>query len=296
MGNGLVGDLLELGLLGDDLLGAQALDKVGLVVGVLNNGDAAQDGAVFQDGPAVLLHQLVHDGGALVMDALGAVLLAQADGHHLHQAALIGAAEGGVGLDTVEENDAVRLRGVLIDKDRLMAYAGKADLHRLHGALDGAAHGLLGDAVVLEDLGLALGGGAAVAAHGGHDVGLGTLGLDEVHDGPGHGGVVVDAAAAAGDGNLLAGLDLAADLGAVKLPGDNAGDLLRRNMRIIELLAHLHHLGDGGVLNQSGNGFHEHILLLRDAHTGMNHTTLRGKHLIFHIVESFSANKGTTSG
>ena len=77
VGDGLVGDLLELGLLGDDLLGAQALDEVGLVVGVFNDGDAAQDGAVLQDRAAVLLHQLVHDAGALVMDALGAVLLAK---------------------------------------------------------------------------------------------------------------------------------------------------------------------------------------------------------------------------
>ena len=261
MGNGLVGDLFQLGLLGDDLLGAQALDEVGIIVGVLDDGDAAQNGGVFQDGPAVLLHQLVHDGGALVMDALGALLLAKANGHHLHQAALVGAPEGGVGLDAVEEDDAVRLRGVLVDEHRLVTDAGDADLDRLHGALDGAAHGLLGNAVVLENLGLTLGGGAAVAAHGGHDVGFGALGLDEVHDSTGHQGVVVDAAAAAGNGDLLAGLDLAADLGTVQLFDDDAGDVAFRDAGLVKVLADLDHAGNGGVFDEVGNGLHISFLL-----------------------------------
>ena len=196
-----------------------------------------------------------------MVDALGALLLAQADGHHLHQAALVGAPEGGVGLDAVEEDDAVRLRGVLVNEHRLVADAGDADLDGLHGALDGAAHGLLGDAVVLQDLGLALGGGTAVAAHGGHDVGLGALGLDEVHDGPGHQGVVVDAAAAAGDGDFLAGLDLAADLGAVQLPDDDAGDVALGDAGFVKVLADLDHAGNGGVFDEVGNGLHISFLL-----------------------------------
>ena len=260
VGDGLVGDLLELGLLGDDLRGAQAFDEVGLVIGVLNDGDAAQNGAVFQDGTAVLLHQFVHDGRALVMDALSALLLAKANGHHLHEAALIGAPERGVGLDAVVEDDAVGLRGVFVDVHRLVTHAGNADLHGLHGALDGAAHVLLGNAVVLEDLGLALGGGAAVAAHGRHDIGLGPLGLDKVHDGPGHNGVVVDAPAAAGNGDLLTRLDLAADLRAIQLPGDDAGNIALRDAGLVEVLANLDHLGDRCVFDQVGNGFH--VLLL----------------------------------
>ena len=49
----------------------------------------------------------------------------------------------------------------------------------------------LGDAVVGQDLALTLGGGAAVAAHGGHDEELSALGLDKVHHGS-HDGIVVD--------------------------------------------------------------------------------------------------------
>ena len=260
VGDGLVGDLLELGFLADDLLRAQALDEIGIVIGVFNDGNAAQNRRVFQNRPAVLLHQLMHDGRALMMDALSALLLAKADGHHLHQAAFIGAAEGGVGLDAVVEDDAVSLRGILIHIYRLMTYAGNADLHRLHGAFHGAAHGLLRNAVILEDLELALGGSAAVAAHSRHNVRLGALGLDKVHNGTGHHGIVIDAAAAAGNGDLLTGLDLAADLRAIQLPGDDAGNIALRDAGLVEVLANLDHLGDRCVFDQVGNGFH--VLLL----------------------------------
>ena len=256
VGDGLVGNFLQLGLLGDDLLGSQSLDEVSVVVGVLNDGNAAQDGRVLHDGPAVLLHQLVHDGGALMMDALGAFLLAQADGHHLHQAALIGAAEGGVGLDAVEEDNAVRLGGVLVDEYRLVADTGDADLDRLHGALDGAAHGLFGNAVIPENLGLALGGGTAVAAHSGHNVGLSALGLDEVHDGSGHQGVVVDAAAAAGNGDLLAGLNLAAQVLPVQLLSDDGGNLALQDTGLVKILPDLYHPRNGGVLDKVCDCFH----------------------------------------
>ena len=194
------------------------------------------------------------------MDALGALLLAQANGHHLHQAAFIGTAEGGMGLDAVEEDDAVRLRGVLVHEHRLVTHAGNADLHRLHGTLHRAAHGFLSDAVVLEDLELTLGGGAAVAAHSRHNVRLGAFGFDKIHNGAGHQGIVVDAAAAAGNGDLLAGLDLAADLGAVQFPGDNAGNVTFGDAGLVKVLADLDHLGDGSVLDEVGNGFH--VLLL----------------------------------
>ena len=109
MRNGLIGQVAQLGLLGDDLIRGQSLDQIGLVVCVLNNCNTAQDGAVLQDGQSVFLDQLMHDPGALVMDALRPVLLAQADGHHLHQAALIAAAERGMRLDPVEQDDAIRL-------------------------------------------------------------------------------------------------------------------------------------------------------------------------------------------
>ena len=277
VGDGLVGDLLELGFLADDLLRAQALDEIGLVVGVLNDGDTAQHRRVFQDRPAVLLHQLVHDAGALMMDALSALLLAKANGHHLHQAAFIGATEGGVGLDAVEEDDTVGFRGILIHIYRLMTHTGNADLHRLHGAFHGAAHGLLRNAVILEDLKLAFGSSAAVTAHSRHNVRLGTLGLDKVYNGTGHHSIVIDAAAAAGNGDLLAGLDLAADLGAIQLPGDDTGNITFRNAGLVEVLADLDHFGDRCVFDQVGNSFH--VLLL---------SRRRRRHIISTIIQIFN--------
>ena len=87
-----------------------------------------------------------------MVDALGAFLLSKADGHHLHQAAFIGAAERGVGLDAVEEDDPVCLRGVFVHKHRLMAHTGNADLNSFHGVFHRTAHGFFGNAIVLEDL------------------------------------------------------------------------------------------------------------------------------------------------
>jgi hypothetical protein len=103
--------------------------------------------------------------------ALSALLLTHADDHHLHQAALVLAAEGGVGLHAAYHHDAVGLGGVLVQVDRL-ALGGRDDDDGLHAGLDGYAHGLFGDAVAGEHLQLALGGGSAVAAHGREDEGL----------------------------------------------------------------------------------------------------------------------------
>ena len=93
-----------------------------------------------------------------------------------------------------------------------------------------------------------------MAAHGRHDIGRGPLGLDKVHDGPGHNGVVVDAPAAAGNGDLLAGQNLAADLRAVQLPGDS--DVFFRDVGIVIDLPDLDHLGNGRVFNEISNRFH----------------------------------------
>ena len=211
------------------------------------------------------------------MDALSALLLAKANGHHLHQAAFIGATEGGMGLDAVVEDDAVSLRGILIHVYRLMAHTGNADLNRFHGAFHGAAHGLLRNAVILEDLKLALSGSAAVTAHSRHNVRLGALGLDKVHNGTGHHSIVIDAAAAASNGDLLTGLDLAADLRAIQLPGEDAGNITLRNTGLVEVLANLDHFGDRCVFDQVGNGFH--VLLL---------SRRRRRHIISTIIQIFN--------
>ena len=56
-----------------------------------------------------------------------------------------------------------------------------AQFHHVHLRLDGAADEALGDAVALQHLALAFGRGAAVAAHGGEDEGLGAQCLELGH-------------------------------------------------------------------------------------------------------------------
>ena len=117
--------------------------------------------------------ELVEGGEALAMERVGALLLAQADGDHLQQAALDLAGEVGVRLDPVDRHDQVRvLERVAVHEDR---HAGSdlTELDGLHARTDLAADRLRGDAVGGEHLELALGGGTAMAAHGGHDEHLG---------------------------------------------------------------------------------------------------------------------------
>ena len=102
---------------------------------------------------------------ARLVDLLGPVLLAHADHGHFHEAALVGAAEGRVGLDPAAEHDTVCLKGVFIHKHRL-AVGPFPHLHRLHGGENGAAHIFFRHAVGFDDFPLSFGRGAPVAAHG----------------------------------------------------------------------------------------------------------------------------------
>ena len=94
----------------------------------------------------------------------GPFVLAQADQHHLVQAALDLADEPGVRLDAPGDDDVVRLVRVLVEEDR-HPVPGLADLHHLHRRPDRRPDVLLGDAVALDDFPLPLGPAAAVAAH-----------------------------------------------------------------------------------------------------------------------------------
>ena len=51
-----------------------------------------------------------------------------------------------------------------------------------------------------------------------------------------------------------------ADLRAIQLSGDDAGNIALRDAGLVEVLANLDHLGDRCVFDQVGNGFH--VLLL----------------------------------
>lgn len=106
-----------------------------------------------------------HEVVALGMADMGAILLSKADGHHLHQAAFIGALEAGVGLHPIQNNDAIRLIRVLVNAD--LEVLRMADLNRLHRGQDRAAHAFLRDAQGGQDHLLPLRSGAAVAAMAG---------------------------------------------------------------------------------------------------------------------------------
>ena len=119
---------------------------------------------------------------ALPVERVRALLLAQADGEHLHEPALHGPREASVGLDAVHGDDEVgALECVAIDED---GDAGQdlAEVDRLHRRSDLAAHRLGRDAVAGEHLELAGRGRAAMAAHGRDDEDLGARLAQAVHD------------------------------------------------------------------------------------------------------------------
>ena len=105
------------------------------------------------------------------MVMLGAMVFAEADGHHLEQTALDGAAEIGVRFHPVDDADVIRLGGILVEPHR-DAVGRLAELHHFHGGAERHTHALLGDAVVAQHIELPIGCAAAMAAHAGMTKGL----------------------------------------------------------------------------------------------------------------------------
>jgi len=141
---------------------------------------------------------------AEAVHGVGLLFLAEADDGHFDEAAFEKAVEIGVGFDAVDEDDAVGFPGVAIHVEGI-GKTGAIEFDDFHGGTDGAAHGGGGDVVGFEQSSLALGGGAAVAAHGGNDEGFGAGGEEMIDDGLGDAIDIGDAAAADGDGNGGAG-------------------------------------------------------------------------------------------
>ena len=134
-------------------------------VAVLDQGEPERNRRVRQGEFSRLRDQFVEDREALAVESVRALLFAQPDRDHLHQAALDLAAEVRVRFDAVDRDDRVGfLVGVAIDVDR-HARSHLAELHRLHPGPDLAADRLFGDAQRGQDVDLALGRGSAVAAH-----------------------------------------------------------------------------------------------------------------------------------
>ena len=179
-----------------------------LVIGIFDRGDREQDRRVFDDGLAEHGHVLGHvlEPGAVAR--LGTDLLAEADGHHFHDAALKGPAERRVRLDAAVDDDAVRLGRVFVD-EHVHAVGVDTDLLDLHGREDRAADGLLRHAVAGEHGALTLGGRAAVTAHCRNDERVRAAALDEVRDRFRDDRDIGHTARADRDGDAHAGTDLA---------------------------------------------------------------------------------------
>ena len=182
-------------------------DPGGEVVAALDDGDAAQElrrldhrrrGVVEERLPAVLDDRPVAD--------VGTGCLAQPQQQHLHEAALVAAAEHRVGLDPVAHDDVVGVGGeaVLPQRDAERRAGHLDDVHRRP---DRAADGVLGHAVGLEHRPLAVGGAAAVAAHRRYEERLRAEAAQVGDDGAQHRDDVGDAPAAAGDRDGVAATD-----------------------------------------------------------------------------------------
>ena len=235
------------------------MDLHGLIVGVLQQRHAEEDVGVADDAAAEKLHHLRHILKAAGMAEFSALLLGQANGEHLHQARLIGAAEGGVRLDAVADDDAVGLGRVLVDLHRIAVVRGAADHLRFHRAAHRAAHVFRSDAVARQHLALPFGERAAVTAHRRHDERFRAHLLDKIDDALDDGRVIADAAAARADGDAHARTDEAADLLLMELFVRYRRHVLDR--RIVKLLTHAHHLRDLHPLHQFADNTHENTPL-----------------------------------
>ena len=179
---------------------------------------------------------------AAPVEGVGALLLAQADREHLHQPALDGTREAGVGLDAVDGDDEVgALEGVAIHEHR-DARDDLAEVHGLHRGADLAAHGLGRDPVAGQDGELALGGRAPVAAHRRDDEHVRARFPETPDDGAHHLVDAVDAAAAGGDADAGPRPDRADDV--VHRQAHRRRHIVDR--RRVQVLAHQRPAGEDG--------------------------------------------------
>ena len=130
-----------------------------------------------------------------------------------------------MGLHAIHDDDVIGLGGVPIEVDG-HAEIRCADLYDVHGRPDRTAHGLLVDAVSVQDGGLAFGGASAVAAHGGHDVRLGSKVFDGIYGGLDDSIDIGDPTASRGDRHGMAGLDLAAGIELVDFGANGTIDFV----------------------------------------------------------------------
>ncbi len=144
-------------------------------------------------------------------------------------------AEIGVPFDAADEHDAVAAESIAIHEG-FDAVGGLAERNHIQRADNGAPHGGLVNAVLGQDVGLALGGGGAVTSHGREDERLAALRFPILHHRAGDVRDVGDAAAADTDSDARSGLDARSKLRTCELPFNFARDVRDRAVR--EFLAY----------------------------------------------------------
>src|SRR5690606_1047016 len=107
---------------------------------------------LLKDEPSGGRHQLVVTATKVAVDHLGALLLAESYGQHLHQAAFDRALEVRVGLDPSHDQNAVGPQGIPVEIDGDVV--DPAHFLDVHGTDNGGAHALLGDAQAAQHLDL----------------------------------------------------------------------------------------------------------------------------------------------
>ncbi len=215
----------------------------GVVVGVLQNREAAEDFAALQD--------LAADGADHMFEAelvrigvitLGAGEFAEADRHHLEEAAFDFAREIGVPFDAADQENAGGIEGVAIHEG-LDSIRRAAERNHVERTDDRASHGGFVDSEMIEHGGLAFGVRGSVAAHGGEEERLEAARFPEIDDVADDGGEVGDASAADADGDARSGREIGAEVGGGQLAGDGRGDVVK--LVVGEILADGEEAGEG---------------------------------------------------
>ena len=178
-------------------------------------------------------------------------VLAQADHHHFQQTALDGAVVAGVRLDAGHDADVVGLGGVFVEIDG-KALGCAAELDHLHRRPNRYADEGLGDAITFEDLLLAFGGAAAVAAHRRHQKRARAQVLQEAGNTLEHQRNVGDAATAGGQRHGLAGFDRSAQVEFFQRRADSGRDVLQAV--VLEVLTQTNHFGVGHGITHVARG------------------------------------------
>jgi hypothetical protein len=155
------------------------------------------------------------------VDGLGAALFAEPDRADLGQPALDAAAEIGVRLDPIHQQDVVGLESRRAHVDRHVVDG--ADLLHLHARDDRHADGLARDPVADEHVALALGRRASVTAHGRQDERVAAGLTNGLAAGAQDGRHVGDPAAARGDRDAIVERDAVQD--RLELGSDARGDV-----------------------------------------------------------------------